>query len=100
MVQPHQTVVIYMGLGALPQLSRGLTDHGLPSSWPAALVEQGTTPRQRVVTATLATLAAQAKLAALQPPTLVILGEAVKLRDQLTWFAENGARSRPRMVAV
>lgn len=100
MVQPRQTVVIYMGLGALPQLSRGLMEHGLSSDWPAALIERGTTDQQRVITATLATLAARAKIAALRPPTLVILGQSVKLREQLGWFSEGHSRAALRMVAV
>ncbi|NIR58376.1 MAG: uroporphyrinogen-III C-methyltransferase [Gammaproteobacteria bacterium] len=86
LVQPKQTVVIYMGLGGLPQLCRELVRRGLPGHWPAALIEQGTTPRQRVVSGTLSSLPALARAAAVQPPTLVIVGEVVRLRDELAWF--------------
>ena len=52
LARPHQTVVIYMGLAALAEICRQLAAHGLPESTPAAVVEQGTTTRQRVVTGT------------------------------------------------
>jgi len=86
MVQPHQTLVIYMGLGALPELCQGLVEHGLAQDWPAALIERGTSPDQRVVTGTLATLPTLAASHELRPPTLIILGEVVALRDKLAWF--------------
>ena len=86
MIQPQQTVVVYMGLGALPELCAGLTARGLPTHWPLALVEQGTTEHQRVVTGTLANIVPRALEAELKPPTLVIVGEVVRLRDRLRWF--------------
>lgn len=88
LVQPQQTVVIYMGLQALPQLSQELIARGLPPSWPAALVEQGTRPGQRVITGTLETLPELAKQSALEPPTLVIVGEVVALCERLAWFED------------
>lgn len=86
MVQPNQTVVVYMGLGALPLLAQGLTDHGLPPDWPVALIQEGTTEQQRVVTGTLENIPDLAKEAGLQSPTLVIVGEVVALRDKLSWY--------------
>ncbi|PWG63717.1 uroporphyrinogen-III C-methyltransferase [Spiribacter halobius] len=86
LARPGQTVVIYMGLGGLPELAAGLADHGLAGETPAAAVEQGTTRGQRVVTGTLATLADRVHAAGLQPPALVIVGEVVRLRERLAWF--------------
>ncbi len=86
LAQPQQTVVIYMGLTGLEILCRELIGHGVPATMPAALVEQGTTSRQRVFTGTLATLPALVKRAAVHAPTLVIVGEVVKLHDKLAWF--------------
>ncbi|HEX7328521.1 MAG TPA: uroporphyrinogen-III C-methyltransferase [Casimicrobiaceae bacterium] len=80
LARPHQTLVIYMGLGALATVCRELVVHGLAPSTPAAVVAEGTTPRERVVVGTLATLAARTASAALEPPTLIIVGEVVALR--------------------
>ena len=59
-----------------------------------ALVEQGTTPRQRVYCATLATLSEVIGGAGVRSPALLIVGEVVKLRLKLTWF-QPGAPARP-----
>jgi uroporphyrin-III C-methyltransferase/precorrin-2 dehydrogenase/sirohydrochlorin ferrochelatase len=86
LARPRQTIVVYMGLLGLPVLCQQLIAHGLPETTPAAVVQQGTTVKQRVVCATLATLPTQAITAGLKPPTLIIVGEVVRLRDKLTWF--------------
>jgi uroporphyrin-III C-methyltransferase/precorrin-2 dehydrogenase/sirohydrochlorin ferrochelatase len=86
LVQPYQTVVIYMGLVGLPIICRELIDHGMAADTPAALVEQGTTERQRVFTATVATLPETVAHAEVRAPTLVIIGGVVTLRDKLEWF--------------
>ncbi len=82
----NQTIVIYMGLLGLPTLCQELVKHGLSNSTPAAIVQQGTTYRQKVVTGTLETLPGLAVDAQLKPPTLIIVGEVVKLHDKLAWF--------------
>ena len=81
-----QTVVIYMGLHTLPQLCEQFIAHGLPADWPAAVVEEGTTPRQRVVTGTLGDLPARIGEAGVQGHSLVIVGEVVRLAEKLAWF--------------
>ncbi len=86
LARKRQTVVIYMGLGGLATICERLVAHGLPPDWPAAVVEQGTLPQQRVVAATLAALPAAVRRAGLQSPCLTIVGEVVRLRDQLAWF--------------
>jgi uroporphyrin-III C-methyltransferase/precorrin-2 dehydrogenase/sirohydrochlorin ferrochelatase len=89
-VRPRQTVVIYMGFQNLDELCRELVAHGLPPQTPAAMVQQATTSAQRVVSADLATLAARAHEAGLKPPTLIIVGEVVRLRERLEWFEHRG----------
>ena len=86
LARPRQTVVVYMGLQTLPLLCEKLIAHGLPGSTPAAVVEKGTTAEQRVVTGTLATIHGLAQGEGLKPPTLVIVGEVVKLQAKLAWF--------------
>jgi len=83
---PNQTLVIYMGLQGLSILCQRLIEHGLHADMPAAIVEQGTTMRQRVLTGTLATLAGIVDQAVVHAPTLIIIGEVVSLHDRLKWF--------------
>jgi uroporphyrin-III C-methyltransferase / precorrin-2 dehydrogenase / sirohydrochlorin ferrochelatase len=87
LARPRQTIVIYMGLAALAEICRQLAAHGLSESTPAAVVEQGTTMQQRVVTGTLSTLPALAAGSALRPPCLIIVGRVVSLHQPLSWFA-------------
>jgi uroporphyrin-III C-methyltransferase/precorrin-2 dehydrogenase/sirohydrochlorin ferrochelatase len=84
--RPRQTIVVYMGVGALAQICRGLIDHGLAPGLPAALVERATLPAQRVIEGTLASLPAAAAAAAVKPPALLVVGEVVRLRERLAWF--------------
>ena len=86
LVRPNQTVVIYMGLVGLDQICAQLIKHGLDASTPAAVVQQGTTPKQRVVVGDLSNLAAKVAAAELKPPCLIIIGQVVKLREKLAWF--------------
>ena len=86
LARPKQTVVVYMGLHGLDTLCDELVKHGMPDTTPIAIVQQGTTQNQRVVTGTLATLPKIAAIAQLQAPTLIIIGGVVKLREKLQWF--------------
>lgn len=86
LVAPAQTVVFYMGLVGLPIICEGMIRHGRSPDTPAALVQQGTTSRQRVFTGTLADLPALVARHEVHAPTLVIVGEVVRLREKLAWF--------------
>jgi uroporphyrin-III C-methyltransferase/precorrin-2 dehydrogenase/sirohydrochlorin ferrochelatase len=86
LAQPSQTIVCYMGLLGVDVLCRELAAHGLPVATPAALIQQGTTPQQRVLTGTLATLPDIVHRSDVKAPTLIIIGEVVRLRERLDWF--------------
>ena len=86
LARPAQTIVFYMGLHSIEILSRELLAHGMPQDTPAALVQQGTTQDQRVFVETLATLPTLVEREEIKPPTLIIVGEVVKLREKLKWF--------------
>jgi len=90
LAQPNQTIVFYMGLHGVPDICRGLTGNGLPATTPVALIQQGTTARQRVFTGTLASLPEIVKTEQIKAPTLIIVGDVVKLRDKLNWFVPAG----------
>jgi uroporphyrin-III C-methyltransferase/precorrin-2 dehydrogenase/sirohydrochlorin ferrochelatase len=94
LAQPRQTVVFYMGLIGVDILCRSLVAHGLPAATPAALIEQGTTPQQRVLAGTLDTLPGIVRRGDVKAPTLIIVGEVVRLREQLKWFDPGAASPR------
>ena len=75
-----------MGLHGLPLICRNLMAYGVPPEMPAALVQQGTTPQQQVFTGTVATLPEIAMREKPQPPSLIIVGEVVRLRGKLNWY--------------
>ncbi len=95
LARPRQTVVVYMGLAALEQVCGQLAAHGLAPATPAALVERATTPGQRVIQSTLGTLAARARRAAPEPPTLLVVGEVVRLRAKLGARGEAPQAAQP-----
>ncbi|MEN4692182.1 siroheme synthase CysG [Pantoea agglomerans] len=80
----QQTLVFYMGLTQAGEIQQQLIKHGMRSDMPVALVENGTTTRQRVVTGTLSELEALA--GQVTSPSLMIIGSVVSLRDSLRWF--------------
>ena len=83
---PGATGVFYMGLARLEHIVAKLLEHGAPGIRPAGIISQGTTPDQRVVIATLATIRAAASAAGLQSPALLIVGDVVALQPSLAWF--------------
>lgn len=86
LTQPGQTVVFYMGLHSMNELCKQLIKHGLPATTPVALVEKGTTQQQRVHIGDLTTLPDIVAKNQVEAPTLIIVGEVVKLHDKLAWF--------------
>lgn len=86
LARPKQTIVVYMGLQGLDMLAKQLIKHGLSGSTPAAIVQQGTTPQQRVISGTLSTLPDLPEIKTLHAPTLIIVGGVVSLRNKLAWF--------------
>lgn len=89
----QETLVFYMGLVGLPTICRQLIEHGMPGGTPIAIVQQGTTATQRVLTGDLETLPMLAEEAALQAPTLIIVGDVVKLRQSLSWYRQQPPRT-------
>ncbi len=98
--EPNQTVVFYMGLQGLPVIIKELIKHGVSEKMPVALVQQGTTELQQVFTGELHNIMATVEKEKPKPPTLIIIGEVVKLQARLSWFkapekATYGATSKP-----
>jgi len=83
---PSQTIVVYMGLTGLTTICQTLIKYGRSPHTPAALIEQGTTPSQKVHTGTLENLPDLIESGNVRAPTLLIIGSVVSLREKLGWF--------------
>lgn len=86
LVQPQQTLAVYMGTHGLDILSRELIKHGLAETTPAAIVQQGTTSEQCVYITTLKELPSIPEKHDVKPPSMIIIGEVVSLHKKLAWF--------------
>jgi uroporphyrin-III C-methyltransferase/precorrin-2 dehydrogenase/sirohydrochlorin ferrochelatase len=86
LVKEQQTLVFYMGLAGLPFICDQLLKHGMSSTTHAAVIQQGTTQDQKVVVGSLDRIAGLAVEKEIQAPTIIIIGEVVKLQKSLSWF--------------
>jgi len=82
----HGTLVFLMGVKNLPAIVANLLREGKSSDTPAAVIRWGTKPGQRTVIGTLETIADKAAEARIEPPSIIVIGEVVRLREQLNWF--------------
>lgn len=83
---PCATLIGFMGVSALKNVSAGLLAAGMDPEVPAAIIERGTTSAQRVVRAPLRDLPAAAEAAGIRPPALFVIGPAVRHAEHLDWF--------------
>jgi uroporphyrinogen III methyltransferase/synthase len=92
------TLVFLMGVGQLSEMVANLVAAGKPASTPVALIEWGTTSRQKTVTGTLADIVALVEAAGLKPPAVTVIGPVVSLREKLRWFDLPVPGFQPDMV--
>jgi len=83
LARSNGTLVLLMAVAHLEAVADELIKRGRDGATPVAVVSDGTTPRQQVLTSTLGTVAAEAAAVGVQPPAVVIIGDVVRLRDQL-----------------
>lgn len=88
------TLVILMGVEALPYICQRLLRAGMAAETPAAVIEQGTLPTQRVVTAPVLEIAEEARKAGIKSPAIIVIGEVVAVGDVLASFSGNVSISR------
>ena len=86
LVKEQQTLVFYMGLAGLPLICDQLIKHGMSSATPVAVVQHGTRQSQKVIVENLDKVAGLAIKEKIQAPTIIIIGEVVKLQQSLSWF--------------
>ena len=80
------TLVFLMGVANISQITSKLVENGRPADTPAALIRQGTTPQQQTLVGTLANIAALSEQEKFKPPAVLLIGDVVKLRQNLAWF--------------
>lgn len=80
------TLVFYMGLHRLGLISKSLIDAGKSADIPVAVISRATTAQQRTLVGTLRTIAELSVVNGLRPPSLIVVGECVRQRDQIAWF--------------
>ncbi len=83
LAQSGDTMVFYMGIKNAPKIQAGLVEHGMDPMTPAAIIEKGTTPDQKVTITTLGELASTIEENLVKPPALLIVGEVIKMRERL-----------------
>ncbi len=88
LAQTQQTIAVYMGIGGVEHLCAKLIEHGLSATTPAAIIRQGTRPGQKTFISDLSALPALVAREEISPPSMLIIGEVVKLHHKLSWFKE------------
>jgi uroporphyrin-III C-methyltransferase len=91
-----ETLMILMGLSRLPEIAASLLFHGRGADTPVAVIAQATLPAERIVVATLGTIAGEVALAGLKAPATIVVGEVVRVRERLLAARASGLHDRAR----
>jgi len=83
---PNHTLVLYMAMGNLAAIAVELMRNGLAASTPIAIVREGTKPTQHTLVASLGTIGDELQRAPVAPPAIAVVGDVVRLREELRWF--------------
>ncbi len=86
LAQGPDTLVFLMGMKNLAKIAKRLIDEGKDPDTPACVIRSGTLANQRVVTATLSTLPEKVRASKITPPGIIVVGDVIALRDELSWF--------------
>ena len=98
LVRTRGTLVFLMGVSALKEICSGLLEGGMAPDTPAAVVERGTTPIQRRISATLSTLPAAAEQAKVESPAVIVVGQVCALAQEFDWFDRLPLKGRTVVV--
>ncbi len=88
LADPYTTLVIYMGLSNIKEITKQLISHGLSASTPAAAINKGTRPDQNVILSELSALAQDLANVKITGPTLLVIGKVAGLAEKLDWFSK------------
>ena len=86
LMRPNQTVVIYMGLSSLPEISARFKSLGVNGDMPVAVIDKGTTSDQSTLITTLENVASDVEASKITGPAMIVVGEVVTLHEKLSWF--------------
>jgi uroporphyrinogen III methyltransferase/synthase len=92
------TICVLMGMRRIDAIAAAIIEGGRAPATPAAVIQWGARPEQRVVVATLATIAEAAHAAGLTNPAVIVIGEVVRLREQLAWYEKKPLFSKRLLV--
>lgn len=98
LAQSVDTLVVFMGLMRLPALVEILLTSGRPATTPIAVIRWGTYPTQEIHTSDLQNIVALVLEQQVKPPVLLVIGEVVRLREQLQWFLPPAEPTDPTVV--
>ncbi|MCP1144453.1 uroporphyrinogen-III C-methyltransferase [Lysinibacillus endophyticus] len=84
------TLAFYMSVGNIEHIAARLIENGKPSETPVAVIEWGTTEKQRTIVGTLETITNQIKKESIQNPAMILVGNVVSVREEIAWFKEKG----------
>jgi uroporphyrin-III C-methyltransferase/precorrin-2 dehydrogenase/sirohydrochlorin ferrochelatase len=96
LARAHHTLVIYMGRSTAGSIAGRLIDHGMAPTTPAAIIENGTRPEQKVAVGEVAGLAHMIAAAGISGPALIVIGEVARMADAAALWAEAEAPAAPR----
>ncbi len=82
----NTNLIIYMGASRIESICNELIKNGMSPLMPAAVIENGTLPKQRTITATLDKIAEKFRKQSLKPPVIIMISPTVALRDKISWF--------------
>ncbi|MBS4190798.1 uroporphyrinogen-III C-methyltransferase [Bacillus sp. FJAT-49705] len=82
------TVAFYMSIGNIAHIAKSLITYGKSETTPVAVIEWGTTENQRTITGELSTIAQDIQLHGISNPSMILVGDVVRVRDQISWFIE------------
>lgn len=86
LVHTRGTLVFLMGIGALEDICKGLLENGMDSDMPAAVLQQGTTARQKRVVATVSTLKQEVDRQGIETPAIIVVGKVCALAEKFAWY--------------
>ena len=79
------TIVVMMGLARISKICKQLSEGGMEKNTPVAVIQDGTTSKQKMITGTISNIAQKVKQSKIKPPSIIIIGKVVSLSKTIGW---------------